>query len=109
MLYLPIEEGQFEKLLCVHKMIQDQLSSMTVEIETFSLDDLCDNLYDKVNESVIHTLREQSITGAIFSQLTGEDLKELFPQVDPRLSAAMVMRELSSCFCSPGEFFTENT
>ena len=74
---------------------------MTVEIETFSLDDLCDYLYDKVNESVIHTLREQSITGAIFSQLTEEDLKELFPQVGLRLSAAMVLRELKQTATVP--------
>lgn len=67
---------------------------MDSEVEKFSVDELCDYMYDKVPEPVIWILREQSITGAVLTKLTEEDLKELFPTLGHRLSVAVMLRSL---------------
>ena len=66
------------------------------DLSKLSSDGLCDALQDKIHESALLTLREQMINGAMFVQLTEDDLKDLFPQVGARLSVAMVLRERCS-------------
>ena len=66
------------------------------DLSKLSSDGLCDVLQDKIHESALLTLREQMVNGAMFVQLTEDDLKDLFPQVGARLSVAMVLRERCS-------------
>lgn len=66
------------------------------DLSKLSSDGLCDALQDKIHESALLTLREQTIDGAMFVKLTEDDLKELFPQVGARLSVAMVLRKRCS-------------
>ena len=63
-------------------------------LSALSVEDLCIHLRDKVHESALVTLEKESINGAIFSHLSDDDLKDLFPQVGARISVAMVLREL---------------
>ena len=39
-------------------------------------------------------LKEQGINGAVFSQLTEDDLRELIPNIRPRLSVVMFLSEM---------------
>ena len=75
------------------------LESVTMDnshLSKLSSDGLCDAPQDKIHESALLTLREQTIDGAMFVKLTEDDLKELFSQVGARLSVAMVLRERCS-------------
>lgn len=64
------------------------------DIAHFSTEELCSHLSDKVHESALLTLEKEAITGAIFTKLTNDDLKDLFPQVGARLSVSMVLRDI---------------
>ena len=66
------------------------------DLSDLTVDDLCDALHDKIHESALVTIREQTINGAMFVKLSDDDLKELFPQVGARLSVAMELRERRS-------------
>ncbi len=65
----------------------------TRDLSDLSPDELCKFLSGRIHAEAELTLREQSISGAIFCKLTDNDLKELLPQIGPRLSVLVVLRE----------------
>ena len=65
------------------------------DLSTLSVEQPCEHLREKaVNETAITILEEECISGAIFTRLTDDDLKDLIPQVGARLSVSMVLRDL---------------
>ena len=83
-------------LLSFENFLLESVTMDNSDLSKLSSDGLCDALQDKIHESALLTLREQTIDGAMFVKLTEDDLKELFPQVGARLSVAMVLRERCS-------------
>ena len=74
--------------------ITSKMASNDLNFSLLSVEELCTQLRDKVHESALLILEKESITGAMFKNLTKDDLKDLFPQVGARLSVSMVLREL---------------
>lgn len=82
-------------LLSFKNFLLESVTMDNSDLSKLSSDGLCDAIQDKIHESGLLTIREQTIDGAMFVKLT-DDLEELFPQVGARLSVAMVLRERCS-------------
>lgn len=72
----------------------------TNDLSHLTTDELCKFLSGRIHEAAELTLREQCISGAIFCKLTDTDLKELLPQIGPRLSVSVILRELQPVHAS---------
>ena len=66
------------------------------ESENWSTDDLCNYATSQVedSESIIIVLRNQRITGRMFTSLSDEDLRELFPVMGDRLEMSLLVKKL---------------
>ena len=65
------------------------------DLSTLSVEELCEHLREKaVHETALAILEEEANSGASFTNLTDEDLKDFIPQVGSILSVSMVLRNL---------------
>ena len=73
---------KFNIKTCESSTITSKMASNDLNLSLLSVEELCTQLRDKVHESALLILEKESITGAMFKNLTKYDLKDLFPQLE---------------------------